>query len=122
MSNVDIGFYFFISACILITIGHFSWKYFSEREKKNKENKTRGWKVGDKLTISSYKYKMELKRHNQNFGILRGWTDKNLYIEIGDSCYKVDWSVMDINKSALWRQNFEECKTTWELNLGFPLT
>jgi len=70
-----------------------------------------GWKIKDKLTLSSIKYRNELKRVKQEYAILSGWSKDHIYIEIGDMVYKVDWSVMDLNKSAYWRANYEECQS-----------
>ena len=47
----------------------------------------------------------------KDYAILKGWDLENLYIDCGDNMvYKVDWSVMNFNKSATWRQNYEEAK------------
>ena len=78
-----------------------------------------GWKVKDKLTLSSIKYRNELKRVKQEYAILSGWSKDHIYIEIGDTVYKVDWDVIDLNKSAYWRSNYEECKSYMGTNPSF---
>lgn len=78
-----------------------------------------GWKVNDKLTLSSIKYRNELKRVKQEYAILSGWSKDHVYIEIGDTVYKVDWDVVDLNKSAYWRSNYEECQSYMGTNPSF---
>jgi hypothetical protein len=80
------------------------------------------WKVGDKLTLSSIKYRNELKRVKQEYAILSGWSKTDIYIEIGDVVYKVDWDVIDLNKSAYWRTNYEECQSYMGTNPSFSKT
>jgi len=80
------------------------------------------WKVGDKLTLSSIKYRNELKRVKQEYAILSGWSKEYIYIEIGNIVYKVDWDVIDLNKSAYWRTNYEECQSYMGTNPSFSKT
>jgi hypothetical protein len=96
------------------------------RLKRHYENKKilrcSSWKVGDKLTLSSIKYRNELKRVKQEYAILSGWSKTDIYIEIGDVVYKVDWDVIDLNKSAYWRTNYEECQSYMGTNPSFSKT
>lgn len=70
-----------------------------------------GWKVNDKLTLSSIKHRNELTRAKQEYAILCGWSKDHIYIEIDSTVYKVDWDVINLNKSAYWRSNYEECQS-----------
>lgn len=78
---------------------------------KNRKTKCKNWKVGDKLSLCRGNYKDILERKKKSFAILKGWDIKNLYIDCGDDMiYQVDWDVMNFNKSATWRKNYDEAK------------
>ena len=78
---------------------------------KNRRAKCKNWKVGDKLSLCRGNYKDILERKKKSFAILKGWDIKNLYIDCGDDMiYQVDWDVMNFNKSATWRKNYDEAK------------
>jgi hypothetical protein len=119
MTTFDKFLYGFMLICALTFAAYMIWKEVTEKAKNRKSLKSANWKVGDKLTITSIKYRADLKVHNQNYAILRGWTESNLFIEIGDAVYKTDWDILDVNKSALWRQNYDECKAYMGTEPGF---
>jgi hypothetical protein len=78
---------------------------------KNRRAKCKNWKVGDKLYLREGKHYNVLKNKNKQYAILKGWDLENLYIDCGDNnTYQVNWSVMNFNKSATWRKNYEEAK------------
>ena len=87
---------------------------------KLRKDEFKDWVVGDKIILqqNSLEYR-ELKETGTNVATLVGWTKYNVYIEIGDSTHKCEWSCFDTNKSALWRRNYEECKTAMGKNPGF---
>lgn len=52
-----------------------------------------------------------LQQKKREFAILKGWDLENLYIDCGDNMiYQVDWPIMNFNKSAIWRENYENAK------------
>lgn len=78
---------------------------------KNRRNKSKNFKIGDKLVLSSGRHRRICEEKRKDFAILKGWDLSNLYIDCGDGMvYQVDWSVMDYNKSAIWRKNYEDAK------------
>ena len=79
---------------------------------KNRRAKCKNWKVGDKLALyRGNRYYDILDRKKKEFAILKGWDLENLYIDCSDDMiYQVDWSVMNFNKSAIWRENYENAK------------
>ena len=87
---------------------------------KNRRAKCKNWKIGDKIALKSNDYKNILRNKNKDFAILKGWDLENLYIDCGDGMvYQVSWSVMDFNKSATWRKNYEEAKKVMGCNPAF---
>lgn len=93
--------------------------YLIEMNGRKKEIKN--WKIGDKLTLEDGQYYRELQKNNVDYAILKGWTLSNLYINCGDDyVHKVSWSVMVVNKDALWRRNFEEAKEIMGCDPEFP--
>jgi hypothetical protein len=83
----------------------------SSIQDKNRKNKSKYFKIGDKLALNSGKHRRILEEKRKDFAILKGWDLEHLYIDCGDGMvYKVDWSVMDFNKSAIWRKNYEDAK------------
>jgi hypothetical protein len=78
---------------------------------KNRRAKCKNWKVGDKLALCKGRYNNILENKRKKYAILKGWDLKHLYIDCGDDMvYQVNWSVMNFNKSATWRKNYEEAK------------
>ena len=78
---------------------------------KSRRARCKNWKVGDKLSLNRGDYHRILEKNSKEFAILKGWDLENLYIDCGDNMvYQVKWSVMNFNKSAIWRQNYEEAK------------
>lgn len=87
---------------------------------KNRRAKCKNWKVGDKLTLCKGRHNDILENKRKEYAILKGWDLKNLYIDCGDGMvYQVSWSVMDFNKSAIWRENYENAKKVMGCNPAF---
>jgi hypothetical protein len=77
----------------------------------SRKSEFKDWIVGDKLILktSSVEY-TEIQKLNQTFGNVVGWNVDNIYLKIGNTTHKCEWSCFDSNKSALWRRNYDECK------------
>ena len=87
---------------------------------KNRKSRCKNWKVGDKLSLNRGDYYRILEKNNKKFATLEGWDLNNLYISCGNNMtYKVNWSVMTFNKSATWRQNYDEAKKVMGCEPGF---
>lgn len=88
---------------------------------KNRKAKCKNWKVGDKLSLCrGNRYYDILQQKKREFAILKGWDLENLYIDCGDNMiYQVDWQVMNFNKSAIWRENYENAKNFMGCDPGF---
>ena len=87
----------------------------------NRKKRCKDWKVGDKLILSRVgDYSSIVTKNHKEYAILKGWSLTDLYIDCGGgSTYKVNWDVLKDNKSALWRQNYEEAKKVMGVNPGF---
>jgi hypothetical protein len=85
-----------------------------------RKSEFKDWIVGDKLILktSSVEY-TEIQKLNQTFGNVVGWNVDNIYLKIGDTTHKCEWSCFDSNKSALWRRNYDECKKYMGVDPGF---
>jgi hypothetical protein len=78
---------------------------------KTRKSRCKSWKIGDKLALNKGRYNDILTNKRKEFAILKGWDLDNLYIDCGDDMvYQVDWSVMNFNKSDIWRKNYEKAK------------
>ena len=87
---------------------------------KNRKSRCKNWKVGDKLSLNRGDHYQILKNNNKEFATLEGWDLDNLYISCGNNMtYQVNWSVMNFNKSATWRQNYEVAKKVMGCEPGF---
>ena len=87
---------------------------------RNRKARCKDWKVGDKLSLNRGDHYNVLQKSNKEFAILEGWDLNNLYINCGTKMtYQVNWSVMNFNKSASWRQNYEEAKKVMGCEPGF---
>jgi len=87
---------------------------------RNRKARCKDWKVGDKLSLNRGDHYNVLEKSNKEFAILEGWDLNNLYINCGTKMtYQVNWSVMHFNKSASWRQNYEEAKKVMGCEPGF---
>lgn len=86
-----------------------------------REKKCKSWQIGDKLILNRGEYYNEVVKNNQEYAILKGWSLKHLYINCGDDfVHKVSWSCLDDNKSANWRQNYEDAKKVMGCDPEFP--
>ena len=80
-------------------------------QEKSRRKRCKSWKIGDKLALNKGKHNDILNNKRKEFAILKGWDLDNLYIDCGDDMvYQVDWSVMNFNKSDIWRKNYENAK------------
>jgi hypothetical protein len=76
-----------------------------------RKKKCKNWKIGDKLALCEGRHNDILSTKRKEFAILKGWDLEHLYIDCGDDMvYQVNWSVMNFNKSAIWRKNYENAK------------
>lgn len=69
-----------------------------------RKRKMSTWQLGDTITLTT-----------GDIVILRGWTLDFIYISQQDSLgttSKLNISRLDMNKSAYWRKNFDECQKT----------
>ena len=72
------------------------------------------WHTDDMLILDRYEgddaYRV-LKESGKSYAILKGWSLDHLYVDVHDgNVYKIKWCEMKENKSALWRNNFNEAK------------
>lgn len=69
------------------------------------------WQVGDTISI--------LFHGDEKLKNLLGWTIDNVYIENDGHTHKLDMSKVVFNKSAIWRRNYDECKSIMKTEPGF---
>jgi hypothetical protein len=87
---------------------------------KNRKSRCKNWKVGDKLSLNRGDHYNILQKSNKEFATLEGWDLDNLYISCGNNMtYQVNWSAMNFNKSATWRQNYDKAKKVMGCEPGF---
>jgi hypothetical protein len=87
---------------------------------KNRKKTCKNWKVGDKLSLIRGDYHRILEQNSKEFATLEGWDLNNLYISCGNNMtYQVNWNVMNFNKSATWRQNYDDAKKVMGCEPGF---
>jgi hypothetical protein len=92
----------------------------SSIQDKNRRARCKNWKVGDKLSLCKGRHNDILEHRKKEYAILKGWDLENLYIDCGDGMiYQVNWSVMNFNKSATWRKNYEDAKKVMGCDPGF---
>jgi hypothetical protein len=87
---------------------------------KSRKSEFKDWKVGDLLILRSNSQELyELQKLGKSMAKVVGWTEYNLYLEIGDSTRQCSWDCFKDNKSAIWRRNYENCKSTMGVEPGF---
>ena len=86
----------------------------------SRKDEFKDWMVGDMLILSrsSVEYR-DLKELGQNLAKVVGWNENDLYLKIGKATYKSSWECFQSNKSALWRRNYNECKSAMGVEPGF---
>lgn len=108
--GISLGFLF------LILLSHF----LTQQERKQK---TKDWKVGDKIILSSHSESKSLRDHmektNKSFANLLGWSHESVYLGCESTVYKLPWKCVDSNKSALWRKNHNDCRKFMGKEPGF---
>jgi hypothetical protein len=86
----------------------------------NRKSEFKDWKIGDLLILksSSNEY-YEIKKSGKSMARVLGWTEYYLYLEIDDSTHQCSWDCFKDNKSAIWRRNYDNCKSTMGVEPGF---
>ena len=86
----------------------------------NRKSEFKDWKVGDLLILDSTSNEHhEIKKLGKTMVRVFGWTEYYLYLEIGDSTHQCSWDCFKDNKSAIWRRNYENCKSAMGIEPGF---
>lgn len=80
---------------------------YSKKKKKNID-----WKVGDYISFfADNSCPAELSNREGHYFRLLGWDENYVYVKNGaETVVKVDRSLVQTNKSQIWRKNFEDCK------------
>lgn len=88
----------------------------------NRRRKFKHWRVGDKILLHKRNPASNiLESYGKEYATLLGWTTDYLYIDCGDNLTsQVSWNVMEGNKSATWRKNYDDAKKEMGVNPGFP--
>ena len=88
----------------------------------NRRKQFRHWRIGDKILL--YKNNVAsrtLENYRKEYAELLGWSTDYLYLDCGDGITnQVKWNVMEGNKSAAWRKNFDDAKKEMGINPAFP--
>jgi hypothetical protein len=86
----------------------------------SRKSEFKDWEVGDLLILksSSDEY-YEIKKTGKSMARVLGWTEYNLYLEIDDSTRQCSWDCFKDNKSAVWRRNYQNCKSVMGIEPGF---
>lgn len=92
--------------------------------KQERKQKTKNWKVGDKIILFSYHSESKtLRDHmentNKSFADLLGWSHESFYLGCESIVYKLPWKCVSSNKSALWRKNHNDCQKFMGKEPGF---
>jgi len=90
---------------------------------RNRKSECKDWKSGDMLILDQYNadsaYRA-LKNSGKTYAKLCGWSMDSIYVDVHDgSIYKIDWCEVKLNKSAMWRKNYEEAKKVMGVNPSF---
>ena len=90
---------------------------------RNRKSECKDWKSGDMIILDQYNgdtaYKA-LKDSGKMYAKLCGWSMDSIYVDVHDgSVYKIEWSEVKLNKSALWRKNYDEAKKVMGTNPDF---
>ena len=67
------------------------------------------WQVGDSVF---------LRKEDKLFKLL-GWTLNHVYVQVDGITHKIDMDNVGHNKSAIWRRNYNECKSVMKTEPGF---
>lgn len=73
------------------------------------KKEVKDWQVGDSVYMT---------KEDKLYKLL-GWTLKNVYIDVDGVTHKLDMDTVGHNKSAIWRRNYNECKTLMKTEPGF---
>jgi hypothetical protein len=78
------------------------------------------WDIDDLIRVSEWKITDRLSKNGKKYAIVKGWTVNNIFLDLGDdSIGKYSWSIVDFNKSVIWRRNFKECESAMGKKPGF---
>jgi len=80
---------------------------------KSRKKEYHDWEIDDLLIVNPdilANRKLELV-NGYKYAKLKGWNDAHLYIDVGAGMvHQVYWDVIEMNKSAFWRRNYNECE------------
>lgn len=104
---------------VILGIGVLIFLYYVITIHKRK-SEFKDWKVGDKVILerASFEYQ-QLKNLGKKYATLVGWDVNYVYLDINNITYRSGWSILESNKSATWRRNYESCKLAMGVEPGF---
>lgn len=72
---------------------------------KSRKKEFKDWELDDTVYLN--------KSGETDKYVLRGWSTEAIYVLIheSNSVLKVEWSDFKFNKSAIWRRNYDSCKS-----------
>ena len=73
------------------------------------KKEVKDWEVGDSVY---------LRKEDKLFKLL-GWTLNHVYVQVDGITHKIDMDNVGHNKSAIWRRNYNECKSVMKTEPGF---
>ena len=73
------------------------------------KNEVKDWEVGDSVLLI---------KEDKLFKLL-GWTLNHVYVQVDGITHKIDMDNVGHNKSAIWRRNYNECKSVMKTEPGF---
>jgi hypothetical protein len=106
---------------LAVIVGIFLISFLGHLTKlKSRKSEFKDWKVGDLLILkNSSTEHYEIAKMGKSMAKVLGWTEYHLYLEIGDSTRQCSWDCFNDNKSAIWRRNYENCKSSMGVEPGF---
>lgn len=84
-------------------------------QRMSRKSRSKNWKIGDVILYDylnlSYELKLVIKEKKLNSLTLSGWNGDNVFYTVDKTCYCEKWGTIDSNKSQIWRDNYNNCKT-----------
>jgi hypothetical protein len=102
----------FIIICVAIAL--IFLVYIFVFKKTDKQKKFSNWLINDCLMLKEKTPEYDLLQKNgYNYALLKGWSEEAFYVSFDNNetgiITRCEWSVLQLNKSAYWRRNYEEC-------------
>lgn len=81
----------------------------------SRKSRSKDWKIGDVILYNhsnlSYNLQLAINEKKLDSLVLSGWNADSVFYKVGKQVFCENWNSIEDNKSQIWRDNYNNCKT-----------